>query len=407
MQRVQASSDAALDLFGSGKHGYTDGSPGVIAATEVHSDQFLNPVQEELATCCERSGIALSTTDNNQLFKSVFLRSARSSLVNASLRTSSMGGIMYGLAGRIPNALGQAPLMVLVGQTGGIGTSVDGTTWTARTAAGGYTGIFKAVYVDQDGAVIGGGSGELQTSPTGATWTHRTAAASYSGNFNAITRSGTTGLYLAVGSAGEIQTSPDGVNWTHRTAAASFAGTFYGAVWSQEYARFIITGTDGEVQTSPDGVTWTHRSSGAGTGVILYSVTCPRVANVTAAITTGPVVAVGAVSGTPTEDMLYFSLDGGVTWTRGTRPGSLGLTDSQFLGVSCNYVPGEDGVAMTYYVAVGLTGRVIVSANGRNWMDASRNLLGALSFNAVCCEPGSGTVLFSGTATALFQSQVI
>jgi hypothetical protein len=104
--------------------------------------------------------------------------------------------------------------------------------------------------------------------------------------------------------------------------------------------------------------------------------------------------------------MLYYSLDGGITWARGTRPGSLPL-DSQFTGVSAGYVPGEDGVNMTYYVAVGTASRMIVSANGINWMDASRKLFQPLLFNAVCCEPGSGTVLGAGTATFLIQSPVI
>jgi hypothetical protein len=180
MQRVQASSDASVDLFGSGKHGYTDGSPGVIAATEVHSDQFLNPVQEEIATACERSGIALSTTDNNQLFKAIFLRQARSTLVNSAARASSTGAAMYALGGRV-TLVGQSPLMILVGATGAIGTSIDGTTWTARTAGAAYAGTWHGAWIDSGSAVIVGSSGEIQTSADMATWTHRATGGAFAG----------------------------------------------------------------------------------------------------------------------------------------------------------------------------------------------------------------------------------
>lgn len=409
MRRVATTSDPSLNLFGTGKHGYTDGSAGVTASTVITSGEFLNPVQEEIATAIERSGIQFSSsnTDHNQLFKAIFLRSARSSLMNCAARTPSMGGAMTAIAGRIPT-VGQVPLMVLVGASGSIGTSIDGTTWTAHTAAGGYSGQFNGAYVDQDGAVIVGANGEIQTSPTGATWTHRATGGGFSGSLYAVTRSGTTGYYVAVGANGEIQISTDGgVTWSHQTADFAYSGQFRGAAYSAEFDRFIIVGADGEIQTSPNATTWTRRISGAGTGVFLYSVACPPFVAGGASYASGPIVVVGNVSGTPTEDMLYYSTDGGATWNFGTRPGSRSVTENQMVSVSAGYVPGEDGVAMAYYVAVGLSGRTLVSANGRNWMDATRNIFGAIQWNAVCCEPGSGTVISCGPATALIQSPVI
>src|SRR5690606_9471656 len=57
-------------------------------------------------------------------------------------------------------------------------------------------------------------------------WTARSAAGSYSGTFRGVAWSGS--LFVAGGSSGEIQTSPDGVRWTARSAAGGFSGTFWG-----------------------------------------------------------------------------------------------------------------------------------------------------------------------------------
>lgn len=60
MQRITGD-DVAEDLFGAGKDGFTDGSPGIEAATVV-TDKWLNEVQEELLSVIEGAGLAPSTS---------------------------------------------------------------------------------------------------------------------------------------------------------------------------------------------------------------------------------------------------------------------------------------------------------------------------------------------------------
>lgn len=154
-------------------------------------------------------------------------------------------------------------LFVLVGSGGAIQTSPNGTTWTARTADGSYSDDFHCVAVDNDSPmfVIAGENGEIQTSPNGTTWTARTADGSYSGTFYGAAWTGS--LFVLVGSTGEIQTSPDGVTWTARAADESFSGQFTSVFWSAEAGCLIAVG-DGEIQTSLDGITWTRRVAPAG-----------------------------------------------------------------------------------------------------------------------------------------------
>jgi ribosome-associated protein len=64
-------------------------------------------------------------------------------------------------------------LLVAVGASGTIQTSTDGTTWTARTADGGYTGTFQCVRYDATSAswLATGDAGEVQYSTNGTSWT--------------------------------------------------------------------------------------------------------------------------------------------------------------------------------------------------------------------------------------------
>lgn len=58
MQRIDTTTKA-VDLFGSGKHGFQDGNPALgVAATQLNAALF-NNVQEEIARVVEAAGIAL------------------------------------------------------------------------------------------------------------------------------------------------------------------------------------------------------------------------------------------------------------------------------------------------------------------------------------------------------------
>lgn len=66
---------AAPDLHGAGKDGYTEGSPGVTAATVVTADAA-NALQEEIATAIEDRGITLVKADNSQLSAAIDAQTA-------------------------------------------------------------------------------------------------------------------------------------------------------------------------------------------------------------------------------------------------------------------------------------------------------------------------------------------
>lgn len=61
------SSTKEVDKFGSGKHGYTEGVPGVTPATETTADAF-DMFQEEICNVIEGNGVTLSKGTRNQLY---------------------------------------------------------------------------------------------------------------------------------------------------------------------------------------------------------------------------------------------------------------------------------------------------------------------------------------------------
>jgi hypothetical protein len=70
MQRIDTSTKA-VDLFGSGKHGFQDGNPGIgQAATQLNAALF-NNVQEELCRVIEAAGIALDGAVYTQLLSAL------------------------------------------------------------------------------------------------------------------------------------------------------------------------------------------------------------------------------------------------------------------------------------------------------------------------------------------------
>ena len=65
MHRID-SAYKSVDKFGAGKHGWTEGDPGVTAATET-TDDFQDAVQEELCNVIESNGVTLVKGTRTQL----------------------------------------------------------------------------------------------------------------------------------------------------------------------------------------------------------------------------------------------------------------------------------------------------------------------------------------------------
>lgn len=137
-----------------------------------------------------------------------------------------------------------------------LGTSPDGSTWTARAipndtwpcvTCSPELRMFCAV--GGGAATQGGGGGapfrskNVVTSVDGSTWTTRTLpTADYWGH---VSWSSQLGMFLAVAGGGDKRSanaaiSKDGVTWT----AATLSNTWYwsSSIWSQEAGRFLVLG---------------------------------------------------------------------------------------------------------------------------------------------------------------------
>lgn len=60
----------SVDLFGSGKDGFTEGDPGTVAPTNIRAED-LNGYQEEIVRTIENSGLTPSEADLGQLLKAI------------------------------------------------------------------------------------------------------------------------------------------------------------------------------------------------------------------------------------------------------------------------------------------------------------------------------------------------
>jgi hypothetical protein len=150
-------------------------------------------------------------------------------------------------------------LFVGVGNTGTnrVATSLDGVTWTARTAAEANSwysvtygnGLFVAVSSD--------GTNRVMTSPDGITWTARIAAEATS--WYSVTYD--NGLFVAVAGNGinRVMISTDGITWTARTAAE--ANAWKSVTYGNGLFVAVATSGTNRVMTSPDGITWTGRTA--------------------------------------------------------------------------------------------------------------------------------------------------
>ena len=108
-------------------------------------------------------------------------------------------------------------LFVVVGDSGTILTSSDGTTWTSRTS-GTSNGLYNIFYGNST-FVAEGHSGTILTSSDGTTWTSRTSGTSE--HLYGITYGNSTFVVAGdndSGSVGTILTSSDGITWVSRTS---------------------------------------------------------------------------------------------------------------------------------------------------------------------------------------------
>jgi hypothetical protein len=145
-------------------------------------------------------------------------------------------------------------LFVLTSLIGGIATSPDGLTWTARTS-GTTRDLWGAAYGNGGWVVVGssGSGGVYVNSSDGQTWTaHNFSAANLR---NIVFGSGN---FVMVGDSGYAASSTNGTAWTQRFTGAP--GAINGICYADGY--FLTVGDSGYVGSSSDVTNWAIRISG-------------------------------------------------------------------------------------------------------------------------------------------------
>lgn len=279
-----------VDLFGSGKHGFTEGTPGTEAATVVTDDWF-NGVQEEICNTVEATQVLVKGT-RDQLLSSLGTMLTDHALSNWQAQ-SAVGANNF-----IASAT-DGDIVCLLHATG-IEWSRDGVTWTAVAVGASNQGIaygngywcivgqgatdtyyaadptgswtandqgistFTDVhYANGYWCIVGSTSGTLYyraTDPTGSF----TANAQGSSGFSVVKYAG--GYWVAAGTAGNLYykaTDPTG-SWTSNSqGSTNLHGLAYGSLYGTD--TWVATGISGVVYTKatdPSG-SWTLAS---GTG---------------------------------------------------------------------------------------------------------------------------------------------
>lgn len=243
----------STDENGTGKDGFTEGDPGLVAATVV-TDDWLNGVQEELAGTIESAGVVLAKGSQGQLADAL-------SRFFQMMAVSNWESLSVGGASQDVEAFAYDPSagrLVAVLDNEETRYSDDlGHSWTDSGLTGSNRLRDVAYSADLGQWVAVGDGGTLYTSPDGVSWTSRTSGTAE--NLYAVVWNPALSLWLTVGNNDAALTSPDGINWTDRTLGAS--GDDYRSVAVSDGGRFLVAGDDGSnllVWYSDDGTNWTQ-----------------------------------------------------------------------------------------------------------------------------------------------------
>jgi len=148
-------------------------------------------------------------------------------------------------------SIAAAGIIVAVGDSGKVATTINRTDWTARSSLAGTTwgtsACLALVYTDSVFVVVGD-SGKVATSIDGITWTYRSGLSS--------TAWGTTvaraalyhdGKVMVAGDSGKIASSADGVTWVYSNSLSTASDIYNGCVWvdtsvTQNVTKYYVDG---------------------------------------------------------------------------------------------------------------------------------------------------------------------
>jgi len=192
-------------------------------------------------------------------------------------------------------------IYVVVGSSGNILTSSDGSTWNS-TISGTSQNLLDVAYGGGYFVAVGA-NGTVLYSSNGTVW-QVSGAVSYT-NINAIVYA--SSKFVLVTALGEVYTSNNGVTWSSQTTGTT------NALYSIAYGngKFVAGGASGTIITSPDAITWSVTTIG------FYDVLGLRYITNTGG---------NSFVATCKNNKVYVSTDGS-TWTRSLVDGLVSVTN--------------------------------------------------------------------------------
>lgn len=182
--------------------------------------------------------------------------------------------------------------------------SANGTTWNVVSGGVDLTAYYAAGSSSSTVAVVGT-SGAIRTSTNGSTWTARTASGVTS-NFRDIAwgHASSTDIFVAVTDSNDIAVSvDDGLTWTRRTLAQSFKAVSY----RPDTSRFLAT-EGSKLYYSSDTITWNSL-----TPTLTPSSTATAFTGVAGG--NGYMVLLGNYTGNPSKALAVAIDDNTATWS--------------------------------------------------------------------------------------------
>lgn len=184
-------------------------------------------------------------------------------VTGASIYRSSDGTNWQNVNAAVPGLLrGVAygpSIVVVVGDSGTVLSSTNGSAWTAHPL-GTKVGLYDIAWDSQYFRAVGD-SGVIFSSPNGITWTRLTSPST--ARLERIFRAGSQSFLYGIN---QFYTSLDGVSWEPTNAASILGGPFqvFGVAWSGTQFVAVAVANNGYggpiCLRSSDGVTWSKAS---------------------------------------------------------------------------------------------------------------------------------------------------
>jgi hypothetical protein len=234
MERIDTATKA-VDLFGSGKHGFTEGDPGTGTPPTHLSHDWFNAVQEELANFIEGQGITLVPGTYTQLLAA--LRAPVGSGANPAINATGGSTNGTGLVGTGGGTTGTGSRGVGANHTTGTaGTGVTGAGGTATTGAGGKGADFVGGATSAGTAAGGAGvtaTGGVSFGGTGGAGGSFTGASGATGGVGVIGQGSLTaagGSFTGGATGNGVNASGGGTSGHGVQGTGVGAGAFHGIV---------------------------------------------------------------------------------------------------------------------------------------------------------------------------------